>query len=392
MSTRREFVKKAAGAGIGAAAASAVPQSALGAAGLPQHAIGAPALLLRRQARPTSIASGNGMRAVEKAVEVVRAGGDTLDAVVQAVNIVELDPDDITVGYGGLPNEDGVVQLDASVMHGPTRGAGAVGAIEGVRTPSRVALAVMRYTDHVLLVGDGARLFARRMGFDADEELLTDESRRRWLEWKAGASPRDDWLAPEQSGEEVDGFGMAPGADSGGRTGAARPAPGLTPGGLESHDGVRPWGTINCLAVDANGDLSGVTTTSGLFFKLPGRVGDSPIIGAGLYVDNDVGAAGSTGRGEAVIKICGSHTVVEAMRRGMNPTDACLHACREIVRWTVEKRLLREDGRPNFNVNFYALDRAGRHGAAAIWSGGRYAVDVEGESRIEESAYLFERR
>ncbi|MFW6201835.1 MAG: N(4)-(beta-N-acetylglucosaminyl)-L-asparaginase, partial [Gemmatimonadota bacterium] len=312
---------------------------------------------MRRSAvTPVAVSSANGREAVSRAMEVVAAGGDTLDAVVEGVNIVELDPDDMSVGYGGLPNEDGVVQLDASVMHGPTRGAGAVGALQGVRTPSTVAVAVMRYTDHVMLVGDGARTFARRMGFDADQELLTEASRRRWLEWRASLSDRDDWLTPEESGEPVDDF-ISRGADVGGADGElAR---------LDSHDGVRPWGTINCNAIDRDGNLSGVTTTSGLFFKIPGRVGDSPIIGAGLYVDNDVGAAGSTGRGEAVIKTCGSHTVIENMRRGMSPTDACLEALRRIVDWTVEPRLRREDGRPNFNVNFYAVDKNGDYGGAA---------------------------
>jgi N4-(beta-N-acetylglucosaminyl)-L-asparaginase len=241
----------------------------------------------------------------------------------------------------------------------------------------------MRYTDHVMLVGEGARLFARRMGFDVNQELLTDESRRRWLEMRARHSTEDDWLTPEESGEDVEGHTL----DIGARGRAANDEFGR----LDSHDGVRPWGTINCDAIDAQGNLSGVTTTSGLFFKLPGRVGDSPIVGAGLYVDNDVGAAGSTGRGEAVIKTVGSHTVVEALRRGMSPTDACLEACRRIVRWTVERRLLRPDGRPSFNVEFYALDKQGRHGGAALWAGGRYAANVDGVASMPDCAYLFER-
>ena len=160
---------------------------------------------------------------------------------------------------------------------------------------------------------------------------------------------------------------------------------------LDSHDGFRPQGTINCSIVDEGGDLSSVTTTSGLAWKIPGRVGDSPLVGAGMYCDNDVGAAGSTGRGEAVIKTCGGHTVVELMRGGMHPTDACLEALRRVVRWTVEDRLLDEDGRPSFNVNYYAVNKAGDFGAAAIWSGARYAVNVAGAARREDSAYLFER-
>lgn len=370
MTTRRDFVKRTAGAGLGAAV--------LGTAPIPFS--GAPAYLPSRP-RPTAIASGNGLPAVNEAVRVVAGGGDTLEGVVRGVNIVEEDPTDYTVGYGGLPNEDGVVQLDSSVMHGPTRGAGAVGAIEGVKTPSRVAVAVMRYTDHVMLVGEGARRFARRMGFDADQDLLTDFSRKAWLDWRARLNDDDDWLTPQQSGEPVDS--ITP------QIGALESHAGYL-GMLDSNDGVRPSGTINCNAIDANGDLSGVTTTSGLFFKLPGRVGDSPIVGAGLYVDNDVGAAGSTGRGEAVIKTCGSHTVVEYMRQGKSPTDACLETCRRIARWTVEKRLLDENGRPNFNVNFYAIDKQGRYGAASIWPGGKWAVNVDGSGELRDFAVLYE--
>ena len=337
MTTRRDFVRRTAGAGLGVAALSTLP-------GCAPSAIGAPAVHVGR-IRPTAIASSNGIAAVAEAVRVMQQGGDTLDAVVRGVNIVELDPSDTSVGYGGLPNEEGVVQLDASVMHGPTRGAGAVAALEGVRTPSRVAVAVMRHTDHVLLVGDGARRFAARMGFDTNEELLTEQSTRIWREWLE----RRSWVGIPH-----------------------------------------PWGTINCNAIDAQGNISGCTTTSGRAFKLPGRVGDSPLIGAGLYLDNDIGAAGSTGRGEAVIKTLGAHTIVEQMRRGVSPTDACLEACRRIVTWTVEPNLLRPDGRPDFQVEFYALDKQGRHGGAALFSGGVYAVNVDGEASTPACAFLFE--
>jgi N4-(beta-N-acetylglucosaminyl)-L-asparaginase len=386
MTSRREFLQRAAAAGAGTAALGAFPFAPPLAA--------APAV--RRGRVPlVAVASANGLAAVDEAVRVLAAGGDTLEAVVRGVNIVELDPADMSVGYGGLPNEDGVVQLDASVMHGPTRGAGAVAALEGVKTPSLVAVAVMRYTDHVLLVGDGARRFARAMGFDADEDLLTEEARLAWLRLKARLSGEDDWLLPEESGERLEGFTREPGghpapppaggagADASSAQGRRRP--------VDSWDGVRPMGTINCNAVDRAGNVSGVTTTSGLFYKLAGRVGDSPIIGAGLYTDNDVGSAGSTGRGEAVIKTCGAHTVVEQLRLGRSPTDACLEACRRIVRWTVEKRLLRADGRPDFDVNFYAVNTRGEHGGASIWSGGRYAVNVDGVGAIRDSAYVLQR-
>ena len=364
MTSRRDFLKTSAGVGVGAAVG-------LGSA---QPVRGAP-VVLRSRVAPVAIASGNGMEAVDTAFRLVSEGGDTLDAVVEGVNIVERDPNDASVGFGGLPNLDGVVQLDSSLMHGPSRGAGAVACLEGIKTPSRVAVDVMRYTDHVLLVGRGAQGFAISMGHTV-EDLLTERSRRRWIEWRARMSDTDDYLTPEESGREAPPFEDA--ADYG-------------VGLLDSHDGVRPQGTINCNVVNQDGDLSGVTTTSGLAWKIPGRVGDSPIVGAGLYVDNDVGACGSTGRGEAVIKTCGSHSVIELVRSGMSPTDACLEALGRVVTFTTEARLRDARGRPNFNVNYYAVNKSGEYGGAAIWSGARFAVCSGGESRREDSAYLFER-
>ncbi|MEJ2539827.1 MAG: N(4)-(beta-N-acetylglucosaminyl)-L-asparaginase [Gemmatimonadota bacterium] len=364
MTTRRDFLRTGTGAGLGAVLGA----SRLAAA--PAPGVGS------RRVDPVCIASGNGLEAVRIALEELDRGATTVEAVVRGVNVVEEDPGDSSVGFGGLTNLDGVVQLDASVMHGPTRGAGAVAALEGIKRPSRVALDVMRYTDHHLLVGEGAQRFAVSMGHPL-EDLLTDEARRRWIEWRAGMSDSDEYLVPGESNEPVEAF-----------TDPRSFGDGL----LDSHDGVRPQGTINCNVVAADGSLSGVTTTSGLAYKIPGRVGDSPIIGAGLYVDNDVGAAGSTGRGEAVIKTCGSHTVVEAMRSGMSPQDACLEALRRIVRFTVEDRLMDAEGRPNFNVNYYAVNRSGEWGGASIWSGARYAVNVGGDARLEDAAYLFQRR
>ena len=363
MTTRRDFLRTSAGVGAGAA---------LGA--FPKSLEGAPAVVLRR-VTPTCIASANGLEAVQRAIEELAGGASTIDAVVRGVNLVEEDPEDTSVGYGGLPNEEGVVQLDSSLMHGPTRGAGAVAALEGIKRPSLVALDVMRYTDHHLLVGKGAQDFAVSMGHQV-EDLLTEETRRRWIEWRARLSTDDDYLLPEESGERLERF---------------RRPDAFGDGLLDSHDGFRPQGTINCDIVDRNGDLSSVTTTSGLAYKIPGRVGDSPIIGAGQFCDNDVGAAGSTGRGEAVIKTCGSHTIIELMRGGMAPTDACLEALRRIVHVTVEQRLLGDDGRPNFNVNYYAVNKNGDFGGAAIYAGARYAVSVDGATRHEDSAYLFER-
>lgn len=339
--------------------------------------IGAPAFHGRRAqgTRPLVISSANGAEACKKAMEMLQAGEDTLDAVIAGVNLVEEDPNDMSVGYGGLPNEDGVVQLDSSVMHGPTRNGGAVAAIEGIKTPSKVAKLVMERTDHVLIVGPGAQAFARAHGFEV-ENLLTDRARERWLQWKENMSDRDDWLP-------------ARGAGRGGRGGSADGT-----ADREATDEFdrffRYHGTINCNCVNAAGDISGVTTTSGLSWKISGRVGDSPILGAGLYVDNDVGAAGSTGRGEANLLDCCAFLAVELMRSGTHPEDACLEVMRRVASKTVDPRLLDEQGRPNFSLNFYALNKHGEYGGANFRPA-RFMVNDGGESRIEDSAYLWER-
>jgi len=295
---------------------------------------------------------------------MIQAGVDTLDAVVAGVNIIEEDPADNSVGYGGLPNEDGVVELDASVMHGPTCRCGAVAALQKIKTPSKVAQLVMTRTDHELIVGEGALRFARAHGFK-EEDLLTEESRNAWLKWKEVHSDDDDWIPPE--------------------------VPDPQRRGEKRRTYPFSYGTISCLAVNSAGDISGVTTTSGLSYKIPGRVGDSPIFGAGLFVANNVGAAGSTGRGEANLKACSTHVIVEAMRSGMSPVDACLHACRRVVDTTTEKRLKHADGKPNFDVKFYALAKDGRFGGASLWSGSKFAVWSDGKNRLEECAFLFER-
>ncbi len=255
---------------------------------------------------PVAIASANGVAAVTKAFEIMRGGGDTLDAAIAGVRIVELDPKDNSVGYGGLPNEQGVVELDASVMHGPTRRAGAVASIRGVKTPAAVAKRVMEDTDHILIVGQGARDFATAQGFP-DENLLTEESRIAWLRWKETMSNTDKWgpssiqPAPASPAGERELKRISRGASFAAAEEWARGDELKREDILAWADGVArrpPTGTINLLALDAARDISGVTTTSGLAWKIPGRVGDSPLIGCGLYVDNDTGAAGSTGRGE----------------------------------------------------------------------------------------------
>lgn len=304
-------------------------------------------------ARPLVISSLNGLNAIQKSMDMLKAGADTLDAVIAAVNIVEDDPRDRSVGYGGLPNEEGVVELDASVMHGPTRRAGAVASLRDIKNPSKVAKVVLERTDHVLLVGEGALRFALTHGFKR-ENLLTDESREVWLRWKERMSDKDSW---------------GPGLDSPPQPKDERENALLIM--AQAYITKPPTGTINCLAVNERGDISGTTTTSGRAFKIPGRVGDSPIIGCGLYVDNDIGAAGATGRGEECIKINGAHTIVEMMRQGKSPTDACLEALKRIARnYNNDMKKLRD-----VDMEFYALNKGGEYGGAALWSHSVAATD-----------------
>jgi N4-(beta-N-acetylglucosaminyl)-L-asparaginase len=349
--SRREFVK----AGAAAGAAVAAPGVAFGQA---------PAVLAPKSVPPVVISSANGHQfrnggprtCVAEAFERIVRGDDVLDALVAGVNIVELDPEDDSVGFGGLPNADGVVQLDSCCMHGPRKRAGGVAALEGVRTPSKVARAVMDETDHHLLVGAGARNFARQLGFEVEDDLNTPHSRQAWLEWKRQIDP-GHWLDPKKRGAAGD---------------AARGE--MLAAGRLRRESV--YGTINCNGLTPKGEIAGVTTTSGLAFKIPGRVGDSPILGAGLYVDGEVGAAGSTGRGEANLYGLCSFFIVEELRRGRHPKDAGLEALRRIRANTVEARLLDQRGLPNFNVKFYVLDRQGRFAGLSLWGGegARYAV------------------
>jgi N4-(beta-N-acetylglucosaminyl)-L-asparaginase len=364
--SRREFVV----AGALAGASLTTPAAAAAAAR-------APSVVIRR-ARPVVVSSANGNRSrdedgttcVEKAFELMTGGEDVLDALVTGVNIVELDPEDTSVGYGGLPNADGVVQLDSCCMHGPRRQAGGVASLEGVRTPSAVARAVMQHTDHHLLVGSGAQAFARQMGFTIEDDLNTDLSRRLWLEWKRRTDPAH-YLDPAQRMQ----FGYRMGAE-------------MVRDGLIEPEHF--WGTINCNGVSASGDICGVTTTSGLAWKIPGRVGDSPILGAGLYVDNDAGAAGSTGRGEANLYGLCSFLIVESMRRGMPPLDAGLEALRRVQQNTVERRLLNSRGLPSFGLNFYIVDKQGDYAGVSMYEGARFAVCDAAGPRIEDCTGLLE--
>jgi N4-(beta-N-acetylglucosaminyl)-L-asparaginase len=329
-------------------------------------------------ARPVMISSANGVNALGKGMEIVKGGGDTLEAVVAAVTIVEDDPNDDSVGYGGLPNEEGVVELDASVMHGPTRRAGSVASVQKIKNVARLAKTVMERTNHVMIVGDGARRFGVAEGFE-EMNLLTEHSRKIWLAWKAKTS-----------------FNWRPGIDSPEwKEHMAR----LFDGDAEKiayaeQRVAHPiTGTINCLAVNAKGEVSGTTTTSGLSWKIPGRVGDSPIIGAGLYVDGDVGGAGSTGKGEENIKISGGHTIVEMMRKGMKPGDACLEALGRVARnYNGDKKKL-----ATFHLYYYAVNKDGEFGSASLWKNGyesgkvaKFAVCDATGSRLETCRAFFD--
>lgn len=391
---RRDFVRTAAAAAV---AATSTPLPASGRA---------PEILTRRATRPLVVADVSGIRytnggtesAVERAFRGIVEGEDVLDALIHGVNIPELDPTETGIGYGGLPNAEGVVQLDSCCMHGPRRWAGGVAGIEGVRTPSRVARAVAELTDHHLLAGEGAREFARDLGFEVEADLNTPRSRELWLEWRRRVDP-GHWLDPEERKRGLGERGGETDPDLIGRGGGGRQA--LTPvelqrrseawyrAGLEMvAEGLIPahsfWGTINCNGIDTRGDICGVTTTSGLAWKIPGRIGDSPILGAGLYVDNEVGAAGSTGRGEANLYNLSSAMIVEFMRQGMHPKDAGMEILERIRRNTVEPRLQDEDGNPSFDVRFFILNKAGEYAGVALWGSGENAFAVCDENGPRE--------
>jgi N4-(beta-N-acetylglucosaminyl)-L-asparaginase len=332
---------------------------------------------------PVVISSGNGFRtkhadgrpAIQVAYDMITRGADPLDAAIAGVQLVELDPTDHSVGLKGFPNAEGVVQLDASCMHGPSRRAGAVASLEDIATPAAVAKMVMDRTDHLLLVGPGAKKFALEMGFKEDK-TVDPVAHEAWLKWKSRLNANDAWLdlPPDQP--------------------VPLPPPVRPPDDdllhitYDEYGVPHTWGTINMNAIDAKGDVASVTTTSGMSWKIPGRVGDSPIIGAGQYCDNLIGAAGSTGRGEANIKVCGAFLAVEFMRQGMSPEQSLLKVMERVIAMT-ELRLLDDRGRPYFGLEFYAVNKKGEYAGASAYEGGRFAVcDAKGP-RVENCVYLF---
>ena len=360
-----------------------------------------------RRARPLCIADVSSIRftnggsesAITRAFRGISSGEDVLDAIVAGVNIPELDPEERGIGYGGLPNADGVVQLDSCLMHGPKKWAGGVAGIEGVKTPSLIAKAVAELTDHHLIVGQGAQDFARALGFEIHDDLNTEESRALWLEWRRRVDP-SHWLDPEDRVRrdrfpEQNGDQANPDASYDTRLQDFYSAS-LDAGLSMVDDNLIPehsfWGTTSLEGLSADGDICGVTTTSGLSWKIPGRAGDSPILGAGQYVDNEVGACGSTGRGEANLYNCASFLIVEFMRQGMSPKDAGMAALARVRDNTIESRLLNTRGLPNFDLRFFILNKQGDYAGVAMYgsSESTFAVCDENGAREEPLEGLLE--
>ena len=349
--------------------------------------------------RPIIVCANNGFAYLDRAYEHLRRGGDTLDAAILVVTGPEDDPNDDTVGLGGLPNEEGVVELDACCMHGPTRRAGSVGGVRNIKNVSKVSRAVMEHTGHVMLVGEGAERFAVAVGFPR-ENLLTERSRKIWLLWKEYHSTNDWWgpgvSDPKWQPPELKRDDNKPQSELwrerilhlAERAGDLGIEPELR---MAAVRGVLfpPTGTIHCSTLNEKGEISGITTTSGLAFKLPGRVGDSPIIGAGCYTDQDVGSAGATGSGEENIKVAGAHTIVENMRRGMSPEEAGLDALKRIARnYNNDTNKLRF-----MDMSYYILRKDGAYAGVSLWEGSRegnpHKIAVhDGSKRAEKTMSL----
>jgi N4-(beta-N-acetylglucosaminyl)-L-asparaginase len=324
-------------------------------------AIGAAPLQPIGRKRPLAVATENGLSTVKKVMERLRAGADPLDAAIEGIAEVEADPKDPSIGYGGLPNMAGRVELDALVMHGPTHGVGAVAALQDCLHPASVARAVMQKSPYCLISGGGATTFARSQGFP-EFDLLTPETRRLWEIWKKAV--RIDKRAPAATPDELKALEA----------------------GMVKFD----WrGAMSCLTLDSHSNIAGVSSNPGRQFKYPGRVGDTPIPGAGLFLDNDIGACCSTGTGELNLMNCSCHLVIENLRRGMTPKDACLAACRRVVQTSKRNpRFRAQDGRLAGAVAFYCLTKAGKFGGAAIGNAQRMAVHDGESARLIDLAVL----
>ena len=340
---------------------------------------GASAPRIARRDYPVLVGSANALAGMKLHYEKLKDGADPLDVAIEVVKVTEADPEDHSVGLGGLPNEEGVVQLDAACMYGPRHKSGAVACIENILHPSEVARLVLERTDHCLLVGKGAYDFARKHGHP-HTELLTDAARKMWLEWKENLSPKDDWLPPPPK-VPFEGALQKPGE----KLAAAR--------GSRTVE-ARITGTIHCSALAKNGAIACTTTTSGLAWKIPGRVGDSAIVGAGLYCDQEAGSAGSTGRGEANILVNGSFAIVELLRHGASPLDAGLEILRRVTKQTVRQsryqpELLDDKGKPAFDLQFYVLGLDGSFAGVRLRGAGEFAVsDPEKGPRHEKFVAL----
>ena len=365
--TRRDVLGVALASGVALSCKSAQAQDAPLA-----QATSASPVRSASKGRALLVGSTNALAGMKLHYDALQKGADPLDVAIEVVKVVEADPDDHSVGLGGLPNEDGVVQLDAAVMYGPRGKAGAVAALENILHPSEVARLVLERSDHVLLVGRGAYEFARKHGH-AHVELLTEPARQKWIEWKESLSLKDDWLPPPPK------LPYQAGAPE------QRTAPTVAGAPADPAAELRRWrheritGTVHCSALATDGAIACTTTTSGLAWKIPGRVGDSPIIGAGLYCDQDAGSAGSTGRGEANLLSCASFHIVDLLRQGRKPLDAGMEVLRQIVRQTqrqgrYQPDLLDAQGRPEFGLQFYVLGLDGTVAGVSLKDAGTFAL------------------
>lgn len=343
----------AAGAALGACQS---PARAEQSAPAPAKQPASPAVVTGRKARPVLVGSNNGLAGMKLHYAKLLDGADPLDIAIEVVKVQEADPNDDSVGLGGLPNEDGVVQLDAACMYGPRHKSGAVACLENILHPSEIARLVLERTDHCLLVGKDAYRFARAHGHE-HVELLTEATRKKWMEWMETHSTQDDRLPPPA---KIPWQGSMPN-----RTRDARVA------ALSERMRTRQWGTIHCSGMGKDGAIACTTTTSGLSWKIPGRVGDSPIVGAGLYCDQEAGSAGGTGRGEANILANGAFAVVELMRQGAKPLDAAMEVLRRVTRQTerqarYQPEMLDARGKPSFNLSIYVLGLDGTVAGACL--------------------------